>query len=80
MADAEPASSGAYPEGRSPQRLDYPSAPLSDFDRPVEPVVRLARGVRLAVRITYIVAALMGLVFVVWAVLQLRAAFEAMGR
>src|SRR5688500_4390679 len=80
MADVDPATDEVAPGPRTPQPLDYPSPSLSSFDRPVEPVVRFARGVRLGVRITYVVAAILGLAFVVWEVLQLRAAFEAMGQ
>ena len=80
MAEAEPVGGGNDADRPAPRPLDYPSPSLSSFDRPIEPVVQLAHGVRLAVRITYVVAAVMGLVFVVWAVLQLRSAFDAMGR
>ena len=80
MAEGEPASGGMDADEPSPRPLDYTSPSLSSFDRPVEPVVRFAQGVRLAMRITYIAAAVAIIVFVVWAVLRVNAAFEAMGR
>jgi|KBSSwiStaDraftv2_1062776.scaffolds.fasta_scaffold640282_2 hypothetical protein len=34
--------------------LEYPSASMSPYDRPVEPIVTFARQFRLAVRILYL--------------------------
>ena len=59
--------------------LDYPAPHLSTLDRPVEPIVHAARTVRLAVRITWIVVAVVFLLFALWALRQLSEAFEAVG-
>ena len=82
MAEGEPAAStkDKDEDEPAPRPLEYPSPSLSSFDRPVEPVVRFAQGVRLAMRITYVVAAVAIIVFVVWAVLWISATFEAVGR
>jgi hypothetical protein len=70
-------------EGGGPaplQRLDYPSPALSPFDRPVEPVVRVAQSFRLAVRIVYWVFAVAAVAFGAWAILRLLNAFDSFGR
>ena len=62
------------------QHLNYPAPHLSTLDRPVEPIVRAARTVRIAVRVAFIVMALVGAAFAAWAIHQLHEAFSAMGR
>ena len=49
------------------QLLEYPSASLSPYDRPVEPIVTFARRFRLAVRILYVVTPVLVVIAVyVW--------------
>jgi hypothetical protein len=60
--------------------LEYSSPALSPYDRPVEPVVRAARKVRLVVRILFWVFALAAFAFAAWAVWTLKSAFDAIGR
>ena len=56
------------PKGRAsaPPSLEYSSAPLSPFDRPVEPLARKARTAGLVLRITYWVFGLAALAWLVW--------------
>jgi hypothetical protein len=52
---------------RVAQPLDYPSPPLSPYDRPIEPFVTFARRFRLAMRIAGVAAVAIGAVmFLVW--------------
>ena len=60
--------------------LDYPAPHLSSLDRPVEPIVRAARTVRLAVRVTWIAAGVLFLAFALWAIYQVNQAFKTIGR
>jgi hypothetical protein len=81
MLTKDQASSAADSDAPSPpQLLDYPSPLLSPFDRPVEPVVRVARTLRLVIRIVWWVFAIGAVAFGAWAMLRLLRAFESMGR
>lgn len=54
-----------------PQRLEYRSRPLSPYDRPVEPFVTFARRLRFAMRIGYLVFALLVVALAVWGGLRM---------
>ena len=55
---------------REAQPLDYPSPPLSPYDRPIEPFVTFARRFRLAIRVCYLLFALLVVIVAVWAALR----------
>ena len=78
---ASPPESGASEAADRPAvRLDYPSPPLSPFDRPVDRVVRAADTIRLVTRVTFIVFAIAGFALAVWAVWRLSRVYYAAGR
>lgn len=54
-----------------PQPLDYPSPPLSPYDRPIEPFVTFARRFRFAIRVCYLLFALMVIALAVWGALRM---------
>jgi hypothetical protein len=56
---------------REAQPLDYPSPPLSPYDRPVEPFVTFARRFKLAIRFCYLAFALLIIGFAVWGLLRM---------
>jgi hypothetical protein len=62
---------------RVPRPLDYPSPPLSPYDRPIEPFVTFARRFRLAIRICYLLFALLVVGFVVWGALRMVSLFDS---
>ena len=59
-----------------PQPLDYPSPPLSPYDRPIEPFVTFARRFRFAVRMCYLLVALLVVGFLVWGALRAAGALD----
>ena len=61
---------------RAAQPLDYPSPPLSPYDRPIEPFVTFARRFRFAVRMCYLVVALLVVGFLVWGALRVAGALD----
>jgi hypothetical protein len=60
----------------APQPLDYPSPPLSRYDRPVEPFVTFARRFKMAVRIGYLLFALAVAGLAVWGALRMAGVFD----
>ena len=58
------------------QPLDYPSPPLSPYDRPIEPFVTFARRFKLAIRTCYLIVAIFLIGFLVWGALRMAGAFD----
>lgn len=56
---------------RVPRPLDYPSPPLSPYDRPIEPFVTFARRFKLAIRICYLIGVILLIGFLVWGALRM---------
>ena len=61
---------------RVPQRLDYPSPPLSPYDRPIEPFVTFARRFKFAIRLCYLLFALIVIGVVIWGALRMAGLFD----
>ena len=59
-----------------PRPLDYPSPPLSPYDRPIEPFVTFARRFKYAIRICYLLIALALLGLALWGALRLAGVFD----
>jgi hypothetical protein len=59
------------------QPLEYSSPPLSPYDRPVQPIVTLARRLRIAVRVCYLLFALIVVGLAVWGALRMAAVFDS---
>jgi hypothetical protein len=74
--DREPIPAQPVASPRPPETLDYPSPPLSAYDRPVEPVVKFARRFRLVIRICYLIFALLVVGFAVWGALRMAEVFD----
>ena len=60
-----------------PRPLDYLSPPLSPYDRPVQPIVTFARRLRIAVRVCYLLFALIVVGLAVWGALRMAAVFDS---
>ncbi|HEV2296615.1 MAG TPA: hypothetical protein VGR35_22420 [Tepidisphaeraceae bacterium] len=61
---------------RAPQPLDYPSPPLSPYDRPIEPFVTFARRFKFAIRLCYLLFALIVIGAAAWGALRLTRVFD----
>ena len=64
------------PPDTRPQPLEYPSPPLSPYDRPIEPFVTFARRFKFAIRVCYLLFALAVVIVAVWAALRAAAVFD----
>ncbi len=64
-----------HDEKRGPQPLDYPSPPLSPYDRPIEPFVTFARRAKIAVRFCYLLGAIALVGLAVWSMLRAAGVF-----
>jgi hypothetical protein len=59
-----------------PRLLDYPSPPLSPYDRPIEPFVTFARRFKRAIRICYLIGVILLIGFLVWGAFRMAGALD----
>ena len=68
------------PDVPPPRPLEYRSQPLSPYDRPVEPVVTFARRLKVAVRIAYLLFALLVVALAVWGALRMASVLDRLSQ